>query len=165
MEREDQSEGSEKGREAGANTTKGEGERKKRDCRGGRNGRDRAPWKEEERASGQGMLVGSLMRLAMHAPYGSDQISDRLPSPPVSLSLSSPFPSLPMEWQSGPRLDRWVCRCIRDVETLPGYKVHLMFDVGGDVRSGASADQLTFVGSRARIKADEHVEINTENKA
>lgn len=34
-----------------------------------------------DRASGQGMLVGSLMLLAMHAPYGSDQISDRLPSP------------------------------------------------------------------------------------
>lgn len=89
------------------------GERKKRDCPGGgggRNGRDRAPWKEEEeRASGQGMLVGSLMRLAMHAPYGSDQISDRLPSPPVPLSLPFPFPSPPpppTERQSGPRLDR-----------------------------------------------------------
>lgn len=43
-------------------------------------GREREE-RRSERGSGQGMLVGSLMLLAMHAPYGSDQISDRLPSP------------------------------------------------------------------------------------
>ena len=51
-----------------------------------------------DRASGQGMLVGSLMLLAMHAPYGSDQISDRLPSP------SSLCQSLAAKWTA---LHRW----------------------------------------------------------
>lgn len=85
--------------------------KREKEIAGGRNGRDRVRCKGrgKERASGQGMLVGSLMRLAMHAPYGSDQISDRLPS------SSSIFPPLcpPLlcvtERQSGPRLDLPVC--------------------------------------------------------
>lgn len=63
----------------GERDRKPNGRERETDCGGG----------GEERASGQGMLVGSLMRLAMHAPYGSDQISDRLPSPLRSLPPSS----------------------------------------------------------------------------
>ena len=69
-----------------------EGKREKARARDGKkrrgkhevDGKRRIPREGEvrgDRASGQGMLVGSLMLLAMHAPYGSDQISDRLPSP------------------------------------------------------------------------------------
>lgn len=77
-----------------------------------------------------------------------------------------PFPFLPAERQSGSRLDRWVCRCIRDVETLPSYKVHPMFDAAGDVRPGAPAGRLTLIGSRARAaKADECAKMNSENEA
>lgn len=88
------------------------------------------------------------------------------PHPLVSLSLPFLFPFPPTERQSGPRLDRWVCRCIHDIGTLPGYKVHPMFDAGGDVRSDVPADRLTSIGSRARVvKADERVEMNSKNEA
>lgn len=107
------------------------------DCRGTKRGRDRARREGEERASGQGMLVGSLMRRAMHAPYGSDQISDRLPSPP------EPFPSIlaaasgTAKWTAP---DRRIHRCIGDVEMLPSYKVRLMFDSGDDRSSVLTAN-------------------------
>lgn len=49
--------------------------------------------------------------------------------------------------------------------TLPGYKVHPMFDAGGDVRFDALADRLIFIGLRARtVKADERAKINSENE-
>lgn len=98
------------------------------------------------------MLVGSLMRLAMHAPYGSDQISDRLPSPIPLCPPSSLLPRLlaciataVAEQQSGPRLRIAGVWCIRDAGTLPGYKVRPTFDAGDDVRSGALAHPLIFI--------------------
>lgn len=43
-------------------------------------------------------------------------------------------------------------------------KVHPIFGTG-DVRSGAFADRLTFVGSKARaVKAGERVEINFKDE-
>ena len=121
---------------------------RERKIAGGRNGRDRVLWKEKAWASGQGMLVGSLMRLAMHAPYGSDQISDRLPSPLASLYVSPSVLSYgTAKWIAAGSLGLSVYPWCW---TLPGYKVHPMFDADGGVRFDALADRLTFIRFRAR---------------
>lgn len=166
VEREDQSEGNGKGGGRQEWIQRRERERK-RDCRG---------TKRERQCSVEGGGTGIWARNACRVINASCYARSLWIWPnqwPIALTPCiplSPFPlSVPLppkEQQSEPRLDLWVCPCIRDVGMLLGYKVHSMFDAGGDVRSGAPADRLTFIGLRARaVKADElRIEINSENE-